>query len=299
MDGQVVGVAELITDDPQFMRGHGTYVGQSELDQQQSSSSASTVFSSLAGQIQRVNKLVSVVPINQRFTPQIGDVVVGRIKDVGSKKWRVDINAKQDAILLLSSVTLPGGAQRRRLESDELQMRSFFSEGDLIVAEVQQLFHDGAVSLHTRSLKYGKLKNGTMLQVSSALIERSKQHFIQLKNLRHTNNDTGECDIDVVLGVNGNVFICPHVESLNLEDVEQNPDLLYTNIPQRSPTVMERLVIAKIKNIIQVLSMLRYKITEETVKQCFEYLQTYNAADILNTQTRNLIQDYLRQLNSS
>lgn len=47
--------------------------------------------------------------------------------------------------------------QRRKLESDELQMRNFFEEGDLLVAEVQAFFADGAMSLHTRSLKYGKV----------------------------------------------------------------------------------------------------------------------------------------------
>ena len=49
------------------------------------------------------------------------------------------------------------GFQRRKLESDELQMRTFFEEGDLLVAEVQAFFSDGAMSLHTRSLKYGKV----------------------------------------------------------------------------------------------------------------------------------------------
>ncbi len=49
--------------------------------------------------------------------------------------------------------------QRRKLESDELQMRTFFEEGDLLVAEVQAFFADGAMSLHTRSLRYGKVSN--------------------------------------------------------------------------------------------------------------------------------------------
>lgn len=49
--------------------------------------------------------------------------------------------------------------QRRKLESDELQMRTFFEEGDLLVAEVQAFFADGAMSLHTRSLKYGKVRS--------------------------------------------------------------------------------------------------------------------------------------------
>ena len=37
-------------------------------------------------------------------------------------------------------------------------MRTFFEEGDLLVAEVQAFFQDGAMSLHTRSLKYGKVR---------------------------------------------------------------------------------------------------------------------------------------------
>ena len=58
---------------------------------------------------------------------------------------------------MLSSINLPGGVQRRKVESDELQMRAFFKESDILVAEVQAFFGDGSVSLHTRSLKYGKV----------------------------------------------------------------------------------------------------------------------------------------------
>lgn len=37
-------------------------------------------------------------------------------------------------------------------------MRQYLQEGDLISAEVQSVFTDGTLSLHTRSLKYGKVK---------------------------------------------------------------------------------------------------------------------------------------------
>ena len=50
-------------------------------------------------------------------------------------------------------VNLPGGVQRRRTHEDQLQMRDLYVEGDLISAEVQQFYGDGALSLHTRSLK--------------------------------------------------------------------------------------------------------------------------------------------------
>ena len=38
-------------------------------------------------------------------------------------------------------------------------MRQFFEEGDLLVAEAQAFFADGAMSLHTRSLTYGKVSS--------------------------------------------------------------------------------------------------------------------------------------------
>lgn len=49
--------------------------------------------------------------------------------------------------------------QRRRSAEDAHTMRKYLQEGDLISAEVQDIFQDGSLSLHTRSLKYGKVLN--------------------------------------------------------------------------------------------------------------------------------------------
>ena len=81
------------------------------------------------------------------------------------KRWKVEVHSKLDAVLLLSSVNLPGGELRRRSEEDERMMRDYLKEGDLISAEVQNIMSDGTLMLHTRSLKYGKLGQGTMIQV--------------------------------------------------------------------------------------------------------------------------------------
>ena len=39
-------------------------------------------------------------------------------------------------------------------------MRQLYGENDLVSAEVQSFYADGAVALHTRSLKYGRLSGG-------------------------------------------------------------------------------------------------------------------------------------------
>lgn len=187
-------------DQKKKISGHGTYVPPD----------SSAITSSLAGVLTRTNKLLSVRPLRARYTPEIGDLVVGRIAEVQARRWRVDVAAAQLAVLQISAVNLPGGILRKRTETDELQIRSFFAEGDLVVAEVQQLHQDGAASLHTRSLRYGKLRNGLFVCVSGTGggggVVRSKRQA-WTADAAH-----GAAKIDLLLGVNGYIWISKHVE---------------------------------------------------------------------------------------
>ncbi|KID98835.1 hypothetical protein MAJ_05216, partial [Metarhizium majus ARSEF 297] len=198
---EILTPGTIITSNPQWMRGHGTYLP----------ASTQSITSSLAGTLTKTNKLLSVRPLRARYTPEIGDLVVGRITEVQAKRWRVDVAASQLAILQISAINLPGGILRKRTETDELQIRSFFSEGDLVVAEVQQLHQDGAASLHTRSLKYGKLRNGVFVSVSGTGggggVVRAKRQVWTMEGA----NAAGK--IDVLLGVNGYIWISKHLDS--------------------------------------------------------------------------------------
>jgi exosome complex component RRP4 len=116
----ITSPGQMVTSAKEFMRGHGTYVEEDN------------VMSTVAGTIERVNKLVSVRSVRQRYVwlvlvmrpclsstdfrasrynPEKGDLVVGRVVEVVQQRWKVDANARQDAILALSSVNLPGGVQ--------------------------------------------------------------------------------------------------------------------------------------------------------------------------------------------
>ena len=44
-----------------------------------------------------------------RYNGEVGDIVVGRILEVGMRRWKVDTHSKLDSVLMLSSVNLPGG----------------------------------------------------------------------------------------------------------------------------------------------------------------------------------------------
>eukprot|EP00466_Bigelowiella_natans_P019848 jgi/Bigna1/39934/e_gw1.37.28.1 len=182
---QYVTVGEVIGTESGFLRGHGTRAKEGKLQ------------ATVSGFVQRVNKLVSVSALNARYNGEIGDVVICRVLEVGDKRWKCDCNSRQNGVLLLSSVHLPGGVQRRRTEEDQRKMRQYFIEGDLISAEVQKIMNDGAISLHTRNLKYGKLHNGIFLSVPASLIKRCKQHFHHI----------AEIGLDLILGNNGYIWL--------------------------------------------------------------------------------------------
>lgn len=185
----IVVPGQSITSEEGYLRGHGCFLIENEDGNQE-------LVSSLAGKIERTNKLITVRSVKSRYIGEVGDLVVGRISSVEAKRWKVDIRSQKDANLLLSSVNLPGGVQRMRTHEDQMQMRMLYTEHDLISAEIQMISADGVVSLHTRSLRYGKLENGQFLSIPSSLIKRLPQH-----------NVTMPWGVDILLGRNGYVWI--------------------------------------------------------------------------------------------
>jgi exosome complex component RRP4 len=195
---------------------------------------------------------------------------VGRIVEVQSKRWRVDVGAPLLAQLPLSAINLPGGILRKRTETDELQIRTFFSEGDLLVCEVQSLHQDGSASLHTRSLKYGKLRNGMFMSVTGTGggggVVRSRRQVWTIDGAN------GGGKIDVILGVNGYIWISKHVES----QTEGEAETSITRIEESTSSSVyssqndeidpeTRREIARIRGVITCLVEAGLKVDEDMV----------------------------------
>ncbi|PXF45977.1 Exosome complex component RRP4 [Gracilariopsis chorda] len=108
-----------------------------------------------AGVISRVNKLVMVMPLRSRYILETGVVVGGRVVEIASKRYKMDVNATKIAFLLLTAIKLPGNVHRRRNQEDELNMREYFKEGDLLVTLQSELvkrakkhFHELPCGVH-------------------------------------------------------------------------------------------------------------------------------------------------------
>ncbi|XP_038982759.1 exosome complex component RRP4 homolog isoform X2 [Phoenix dactylifera] len=224
----------LVNNEDGILKGHGT----SELDGQ--------VVATLCGVVERVNKLVYVRALRARYKPEVGDIIVGRVIEIAFKRWRLEINFSQDAVLMLSSMNLPDGIQRRRTAVDELNMRSIFEENDVIC-----------------------LERGQLLTVPAYLVKRRKQHFHHLE----------QYGVDLILGCNGFVWVGEHLKTGEhdmLDDQEKRPEISKSNKideeeQERTFTPLEvRQHICGIANAVRLLSALGFILTVEAIKDTTE-----------------------------
>lgn len=167
-------------------------------------------------------------------------------------------------------------------------------------AEVHSVQSDGALALHARSIKYGKLENGCLIIVPSALIKRLKQHFVTLP-----------CGVDVIIGVNGCIWITETVSdeefraatstdlaalerasggTLPFDDVEAADAGLVEAIEKRKAYAAERSIsgagrekMARVHNVIAILRGAFAPITPDTIRDMYDasIAGGYVAADLL------------------
>nr|ABN06126.1 Nucleic acid-binding, OB-fold [Medicago truncatula] len=79
---------------------------QKALDKLESLSSDSSVLWSVL-----TSTYVFVRSLLSRYKPKAGDIVIGRVIEVGQNRWRLDINCGQNAYMMLSAMNMPDGLQ--------------------------------------------------------------------------------------------------------------------------------------------------------------------------------------------
>ncbi|KAL3921168.1 MAG: hypothetical protein SGILL_002886 [Bacillariaceae sp.] len=260
--GQVIATSsadsENGNDENSFLRGHGTFVERHEQEDR--------LVASVCGTVHRVNKLITVIPFCEFvYQGHVGDLVVGRVTSVGTSRWAVSLVPQQkDAGLPLSGVHLPGGAQRLRTAQDQRDMRHFLQEGDLICAEVHKVNQgDGSLVLHTRSFRYTKLENGSLISVPPALIPRRKNHYTTLVNNT----------LDVLWGTNGVVWIQRKMKEQGGEDAKDLADLQEQLRQEHATTPADpdtRRSIARLRNAIDCLRLVHAMVTPENSEAVYQ-----------------------------
>ncbi|KAG8340430.1 KH domain [Trypanosoma vivax] len=263
-----------VEEDCVFLRGYNTYEGSHPNKAAAAQEGGGEIVSAINGIVEITDRVVSVKGMASRYNAEVGDIVIGRVKEVNGNRWLVDIGAFQDAVMLLSNVTEPGGILRRKGRSDELTMRNIFDQSELIVAEVQRVSVDGIVFLHTRSgERYGRLNNvGVLVLVSPALVKRVKHHFMTIDSLH----------IGLVVGTNGAIFVSGE------KITEENSS---NRLNQHDVDVDIRRNVTRVANCIKVMGEAQFPIFDRTIDAAVKTSIDFGLGpfDILSSSNRGLI----------
>lgn len=238
-DTQIVLPGEVISETTDgLMSGNGVTVQDGK------------IIATICGFITKNNSLISVTPLSAIYSPNTGDVVIGRIEQVQKQKWKVQIGCPVLADLRLSSIYLPDGELRRRTTTDERNMRQYFDVGDIICAEVQSA--RDAVFLHTREQHPKKLDKGIVVEVPSRLVKRVPNHIVVLT--------FAGLKFQCVFSLNGSIWLAPEGEEG------------YSVVP-------------RIRNCIVLLGTYEQMIYPESVSDLFNKTSEIPVAEILSQET--------------
>ncbi|MCD6503809.1 RNA-binding protein [Candidatus Bathyarchaeota archaeon] len=154
------------------------------------------VYATRIGLVEYSNKKVSVVALKSFYVPSVNDIVIGKVVEVGTRGWMVEINSPFLALLRASDAfTKPFNPK-----NDELT--SILDVGDVIIAKIIAYDRTRDPLLTIREHGLGKVKSGQIVVITPTKIPRvigRKGSMISM-----IKNETG-CNITI--GQNGVILV--------------------------------------------------------------------------------------------
>lgn len=152
------------------------------------------IVSSFLGLISINKRLVKVIPLAGKYNPKVGDVVIGKVKDMGLHGWFLDINCAYDGVLLIR-------------EADEFidkgaDLTKYYDFDDIVIAKIIKVNKLSNIDLTTKGQGLRKIKGGKIIEITPSKVPRviGKQGSMVGLIKEKTN-----CKI--VVGQNGRVWI--------------------------------------------------------------------------------------------
>ena len=149
---QVVAPGELLAEGDHLLGDNSFKVG-------------TRIYSACIGIFEVDGTRVTVVPLKGGYFPRVGDLVGGRIVDVGLSGWTVDIRAPYEAMLPASETPGPRGPRRRDLSES-------FDVGDMVLSQVLAFDRTRDPLLTVKGPGLGKISTGRVVEISAAKIPR-------------------------------------------------------------------------------------------------------------------------------
>ena len=144
------------------------------------------------GLAEEQNNLIKVIPLSGVYSPRRGNVVIGKVENINSNGWFVDIGSADSAFLSINEVP-------RYVNKDA--MEEVFKIEDILIAKIWSIGKRGIdLSIKLRGL--GKIDEGIIFKVNPHKVPRiiGKEGSM----IKIIKDETG-CDINI--GQNGLILI--------------------------------------------------------------------------------------------
>jgi exosome complex component RRP4 len=178
-DKQIVIPGEVLAEG-EFHSGRGTFMEDGK------------VCSSLVGLVAVRDKKISVIPLQSKYIPKRGDVVIGEITDIRFSMWNLDINSPYSGILPAAEVF---GKEKRELNRA-------FDVGDVLFLRVVDVDEVKKVKLGLKGRGLGKFRGGILINITPTKVPRLIGKKGSMINMI---KDHTKCE--VVVGQNGVVWV--------------------------------------------------------------------------------------------
>lgn len=178
-DKQMVIPGDVLAD-MEYQSGRGTFKEDDK------------ICSSLVGLVAVRDKKISVIPIQSKYIPKRGDVVIGEITDIRFSMWNLNINSPYSGILPASDVF---GKEKRDLSKA-------FVVGDVLFLRVVDVDEVKKVKLGLKGRGLGKFRDGILIYITPTKVPRLIGKKGSMINMI---KDETKCE--VVVGQNGVVWV--------------------------------------------------------------------------------------------
>jgi len=150
---QLVTPGDLLAEDD-YVAGDNTY------------KDGGKIYASRVGLVDYEARKVHVVALKAFYVPYVGDTVIGKVVEVTTGGWIVDINAPYLAMLRASDV------MDRPFRPQTSDLPSIFDVGDLIIAQIVAYDRSRDPLLTVREPGLGKIMRGQLVEITTTKIPR-------------------------------------------------------------------------------------------------------------------------------
>lgn len=176
---EIVLPGSLLTDN-NYKLGRGTYKENGK------------IYSSITGLVYFESEQIKVIPLKDTYSPNYGDLVIGRVTGSSYSSWSIDINSTYHGFLPTTEL----------YDKNEPNINNIINIKDMLLLRVANVDEINRVKLTLRSRGLGKFNQGTIIKVKQPTI-----HFLSEENAFLTTMIQEYTYTDIIIGKNGLIWI--------------------------------------------------------------------------------------------